>query len=254
MHATRFEYRFRFWIECLIYALGFTAPWTYLPVWNSGLTAQANNEPAWLAISTLLFRQGWLTYNTAVMALLIVALVLTALGAWFRLWGAAYSGTAAALPADGPYRRTRNPLHLGLMLHTIGIAILMPPSGAFVAIVLMCVFEVRLALAEETVLAARFGEGYRAYEKAVPRFLPTPTPLIAPTGVARHWFQAVFGEIYFVGAFLTLAIFGWGFDRTVFRQGLLISLGVAIIARAFVPRTPIPRTEDPPSNAAPTLR
>jgi protein-S-isoprenylcysteine O-methyltransferase Ste14 len=234
MHATRFEYRFRFWIQCLIYALGFTAPWTYLPIWNSGLTAQANNEPAWLAISTLLFRQGWLTYNTAVMALLIVALIFTALGAWFRLWGAAYRSSSDALPADGPYRRTRNPLYLGTMLHTIGIAILMPPSGAVVAIVLMCVFDVRLALAEETLLAARFGQSYRAYEAAVPRFLPTPTPQAAPVGIAPHWLQALLSEIYFLGAFLTLAIFGWGFDRTVFRQGLLISLGVAIIARAFL--------------------
>jgi uncharacterized membrane protein len=55
-------------------------------------------------------------------------------------------------------------------------------------------------------------------------------------GVATHWLQALCSEIYFVGAFLTLAIFGWGFDRTVFRQGLLISLGVAIIARAFLPK------------------
>jgi protein-S-isoprenylcysteine O-methyltransferase Ste14 len=240
MHATRFEYRFRFWIECLIYALGFIAPWTYLPVWNSGLTTQANNEPAWLALSTLLFRQGWLTYNAAVMALLIVALALTALGAWFRLWGAAYSGAGTTLTTDGPYRRTRNPLSLGLMLHTFGIAILMPPSGAVVAIVLMCCFEVRLALAEEALLTVRFGQPYLAYKAAVPRFLPAPAPQVASTGEAPRWVQALLGQIYFVGAFLTLAIFGWGFDRTVFRQGLLISLGVAIVARAFVPKTQEP--------------
>jgi protein-S-isoprenylcysteine O-methyltransferase Ste14 len=239
MQATRYEYRFRFWIQCFIYALGFVAPWTNLPIWDSGLTTQANNEPAWLAISTLLFRQGWLTYSTAVMALLIVALVLTALGAFFRLWGAAYSGPATAMPTDGPYRRTRNPMRLGLMLHTIGIAILMPPSGAIVAIVLMCLFEVRLALAEESSLAAGFGQTYVAYKTAVPRFLPAPTPQIAAAGAGPHWLQALLSEIYFVGAFLTLAIFGWGFDRTVFRQGLLISLGVAIVVRAFVPKTAI---------------
>jgi len=236
MHATRFEYRFRFWIQCVIYALGFLSPWTYLPFWNSGLTTQANNEPAWLAVSTLLFRQGWLTYNTAVMALLIVALVFTALGAWFRLWGAAYSGPAAAMAPGGPYLRTRNPLHLGLMLHTLGIAILMPPSGAVVAIVLMCLFEIRLALAEESLLAARFGQPYLAYKAAVPRFLPAPAPQVASASVAPHWLQALLGQIYFVGAFLTLALFGWGFDRTAFRRGLLISLGVAIIAQAFLPK------------------
>jgi len=236
MQATHFEYRFRFWIQCLIYALGFAAPWTYLPIWDSGLTTQANNEPAWLAISTLLFRQGWLTYNTAVMALLIVALVFTALGTWFRIWGAAYRQHGTVLLADGPYRRTRNPLYLGLMLHTIGIAILMPPSGAIVAIVLMCFFEVHFALAKESLLVARFGQSYLAYKQAVPLLLPAPAPQVVSAGVATHWLQALCSEIYFVGAFLTLAIFGWGFDRTVFRQGLLISLGVAIIARAFLPK------------------
>jgi hypothetical protein len=206
MQATPFEYRFRFWIQCLIYLLGFTAPWTYLPVWTSGLTAQAINEPAWLAISTLLFRQGWLAYNTAVMVLLILALVLTALGAWFRVSGAAYIDV-------GAHHSKRSWLHLGLVLHTIGIAILMPPSGALVAIVLMGLFELRLVLAEES---------------------PALAPQTATAAVTPHWLRALLSQIYFIGAFLTLAIFGWGFDRTVFRQGLLVSLGVAIIVRAFL--------------------
>lgn len=245
MQATRFEYRFRFWIQCLIYALGFTAPWTYLPIWNSGLTTQANNEPAWLAISTLLFRQGWLTYNTAVMALLIVALVFTALGAWFRLWSAAYNQHGTALLPDGPYRRTRHPRYLGMMFHIVGIAILMPPSGAVVAVVLMCFFEVRLALAEDSLFSTRFGQPYVAYEAAVPMLLPAPAPQVPSAGVPPHWVQALLSEIYFVGAFLTLAIFGWGFDRTVFRQGLLISLGVAIVVRAFLPQQSIQTATKP---------
>ena len=253
MKATRLEYRFRFWIDALIYVLGFAAPWTYLAFWNSGsLGAQALNEPAWLEISTLLYRQGWLTYNAAVVALLVAALVFTGLGAWLRLWGTAYAGASSVqasaqshamhaagggLLADGPYRRTRNPLYLGTLLHTIGISVLMPPSGAIFAIVLLWVFQVRLALAEETLLAARFGQPYVDYKNAVPRFLPAPTPQVTSAGFGPRWGQALLGEIYFVGAFLTLAIFGWSFDRTALRQGILISLGVALIARAFVPRT-----------------
>jgi protein-S-isoprenylcysteine O-methyltransferase Ste14 len=252
MKATRFEYRFRFWIHALIYVLGFAAPWTYLAFWNSGsLGAQALNEPAWLEISTLLYRQGWLTYNAAVVALLIAALIFAGLGAWLRLLGTAYvdasivqsnamhaAGAGGGLLADGPYRRTRNPLYLGTLLHTIGISVLMPPSGAIFAIALLWVFQVRLALAEEPFLAARFGQPYLDYKNAVPRFLPAPTPQVASAGLAPRWGQALLGEIYFVGAFLTLAIFGWSFDRTALRRGILISLGVALIARAFVPRTP----------------
>lgn len=248
MGATRFEYRFRFAIHGIIYLLGFFAPWTYLSVWPTGdLSARAMNEPAWLALSTLLFRQGWLTYSGAVLALLIFALVFTGLGAWLRVWGAAYVGSSIvksssmhgeALLADGPYRRTRNPLYLGTLLHTIGISLLMPPSGAIFAVVLLWIFQVRLALAEEPFLTAKFGEAYVAYKNAVPRFLPMPTPQVPSAGIKPHWGQAILGELYFLGAFCTLAAFGWSFDRTALRQGLLISLGLAIVARAFLPRAP----------------
>lgn len=248
MKATRFEYRFRFWIHVLIYLLGFLAPWTYWT--SSNLGTQANAEPLWLELSTLLFRQGWLTYNAAVLALLAAALVFTGLGAWLRVWGAAYMGAdvvqskimlgADRVVADGPYRRTRNPLYLGTLLHTIGIALLMPPTGALFAIPLLWIFQVRLALAEEPFLEARFGQAYLEYKARVPRFLPTPAPQVAAAGHAPRWGQALLGELYFLGAFLTLAVFGWSFDRTVMRQGLLISAGVAIIARAFVSRTVAP--------------
>jgi protein-S-isoprenylcysteine O-methyltransferase Ste14 len=250
MQATRFEYRFRFVLHAVIYLLGFFAPWTYLPFWPTGnLTAQAMNEPAWLALSTLLFRQGWLTYSGAVLALLLFALVFTGLGAWLRVWGAAYVGSSIvksssmhgeALLADGPYRHTRSPLYLGTLLHTIGISLLMPPSGAIFAIVLLWIFQVRLALAEEPFLTAKFGAPYVAYRNAVPRFLPIPTPQVPSAGVKPQWGQAILGELYFLGAFLTLAGFGWSFDRTALRQGLLISLGLAIVARAFLPHANAP--------------
>jgi protein-S-isoprenylcysteine O-methyltransferase Ste14 len=242
MSATRFEYRFRFAIHAVIYMLGFWSPWLFV----NGLASGANiDEPSWLALSTIFFRQGWLTYNGAVIALLVVALVFTALGAWFRVWGAAYVGSGVvqspamhgeAMLADGPYRRTRNPLYLGTLLHTIGISLLMPPSGALLAVVLLWVFQVRLALAEEPFLAARFGQAYLDYKQAVPRFLPAPTPQVAAAGQKPHWLQAVLGELYFILAFLVLAVFGWGFDKTTIRQGILISLGVWLIVRALMPR------------------
>ena len=250
MQATPFEYRHRFAIHALIYILGFFAPWTYLSIWPTGdLSVRAMNEPAWLSISTLLFRQGWLTYSAAVIALLVVALLFTGLGAAFRIWGAAYVGSnivksssmhGETLLADGPYRRTRNPLYLGTLLHTLGISLLMPPSGAIFAIVLLWIFQVRLALAEEPFLTAKFGEPYVAYKHAVPRFLPAPTPQVPSADLKPAWLQSILGELYFLGAFLTLAIFGWSFDRTTLRQGLLVSLGAAIIARAFLPQASKP--------------
>jgi hypothetical protein len=147
--------------------------------------------------------------------------------------------------ADGPYRRTRNPLYLGTLLHTLGVTILMPPSGAVFAVVLLWIFQIRLALAEEPFLAARFGAAYQGYKNAVPRFLPSPKAQIASAGVRPHWVQALLGEIYFVAVFLVLAIFGWSFNAQPLRQGLIVSVGLALVVRAFLPRA----VSDAPSAA-----
>ena len=237
MKASAFEYRFRVAIQAVIYVLGFAAPWLYVSVAPAG---QGIDEPAWLGLSTLLYRQGWLTYSAAVMVLLVLALVFTGLGAWLRTWGRAYDGpgldASGRLAVDGPYRRTRNPLYLGMMLHVLGISLLMPPSGAVLAIVLLWAFQVRLALYEEATLTARLGAPYVAYCAAVPRFLPSPAAQVAAAGGRPHWVRAVLGELYFVLAFVVLAVFGWGFDKTTIRRGMLISLGVWLVALAFLPR------------------
>jgi len=183
MQASRFEYRFRIIIHALIYLLGFTAPWLFIPALAD--VPGFAQKSTWLIAASTLSRQGWLTFSAATIVLLALALLLTALGAFFRIWGAAYVGASIVqsptmhgdrMLADGPYRRTRNPLYLGTLLHTIGIAILMPPSGAVFTIALLWIFEVRLALAEEPFLTARFGQPYLDYKAAVPRFQPPRIP------------------------------------------------------------------------------
>jgi protein-S-isoprenylcysteine O-methyltransferase Ste14 len=243
MKATGFEYRFRFAIHTVIYILGFCAPWIFIPALADvpGFTGSS----IWLVLSSTLSRHGWLSFSAATIVLLVVALLFTALGAFLRIWGSAYVGSSVvqsrtmhgnALLADGPFRHTRNPLYLGTLLHIIGVAILMPPSGAIFAVGLLWIFQVRLALAEEPFLAARFGQPYLDYKAAVPRFLPAPTARIPAAGAPPHWLQAVLGELYFLAAFLVLAVFGWSFNAQTLRQGLVISLGVWLIVRAFLPR------------------
>jgi protein-S-isoprenylcysteine O-methyltransferase Ste14 len=239
MQATRFEYRFRFALHALIYLLGFLSPWLFF-----GNVLNLESRSTWLVMSSWLARMGWLTFPGAVVALMGIALVLTGSAAWLRVWGAAYVGSSVvrsagmhgeAMLADGPYRHTRNPLYLGTILHTIGIALLMPPSGAILAIVLLWALNVRLALAEEPFLRERFGQAYVDYCAKVPRFLPTPSPQVAASGQKPHWGEALLGELYFVGAFLTLAIFGWDFNASPLRRDLLICLGVWLVVRAFLP-------------------
>jgi hypothetical protein len=181
-------------------------------------------------------------------ALLVLCICFMGLGAWFRLWGSAYitasvmksrSMHGEAMLADGPFRRTRNPLYLGTLLHTLGLALLMPPSGAVVAVVLIWVLQVRLALAEEPFLTAQFGQPYLDYVKAVPRFLPSLKPLVPAAGVAPRWVQAFFGEFYFIGAFCVVAVTGWGYNGTLMERGILISLGAWFVILALMPKAKV---------------
>jgi protein-S-isoprenylcysteine O-methyltransferase Ste14 len=243
MKATAFEYRFRFAIHGLLFALAFYPPWLLIP--SLGWTAKST----WLVIATTVGRQDWLPFTTTSFILLGYILLFTGLGAWLRIWGSAYVGASVVqsgamhgqtMLADGPFRHTRNPLYLGTLLHTLGIAMLMPPSGAVFLIATIWIFQYRLALAEEPFLAARFGEPYRNYRARVPRFLPMLEPQVPAAGARPHWLLAILGEIYFPGAFLTLAIFGTGFNPTPIRQGILISLGLWLVVIALIPR---PKTE-----------
>jgi hypothetical protein len=112
----------------------------------------------------------------------------------------------------------------------------MPPSGAIFCVALIWVLQVRLALAEEPFLTERFGEAYVEYRKAVPRFLPAPTPQVPAAGKPAHWLQGFFGEIYMVGVVITYVIFGWNFNATTMIRGVLISLGAWLIVKALLPR------------------
>src|SRR5579875_1444564 len=241
MGASSVEYRFRYVLHVLIFLVGF---WAFWEPWL-GLTTKSS----WLILSADMARAGWLGFRAATSLLLVVAIVFVALGAWLRVWGSAYVGAAVvvapgmhgqALLADGPYRRSRNPLYLGTLLHTVGLALLMPPAGAVFAIAAIWVLQVRLAIAEEPFLAGRFGEAYRAYAARVPRFLPSPKPLVPAAGQRPHWVQALLGESYMVGAVITLAGFGWDFNALPLLKGILISLGASLVLRAFLPRVKEP--------------
>jgi protein-S-isoprenylcysteine O-methyltransferase Ste14 len=245
MKATSLEYRFRFFIHGLLFAVAFAVPFAVTPTWPGTAVVPYMTKSSWLILSTSIARTQWLPFTSVSFVLLAVILVLLAVAAWLRIWGSAYVGASIVqsgslhgetLLADGPYRHTRNPLYLGTILHTIAISMLVPPVGVLILVPLIWVFQFRLAFAEESFLAARFGQPYQAYKAAVPRFLPMPKPQVPASGARPHWLVAFAGEIYFVGAFITLAIYGYAFNPTPIRQGLLISLGVWLVALALLPR------------------
>ena len=72
----------------------------------------------------------------------------------------------------GPYRYTRNPMYLGMLLLYLGVALLTRLTWALLLAPLVVVVVNRIVIArEEAYLTRRFGEEYGAYRRSVRRWL-----------------------------------------------------------------------------------
>jgi protein-S-isoprenylcysteine O-methyltransferase Ste14 len=253
MEATAFEYRHRYMIHGLIYTLCFAAPWSPLlpgifhgPVWGF-----VENRSVWFGLANAASKPLYQHFSFDWDAILVVMITLAVAGAALRTWGASYLGATTVqrggmvgdrVIAEGPFRFVRNPLYLGTVLHTVALAFLMRPEAAVLCILLITLLQVRLVGREEPYLLERMGAPYAAYMAAVPRFLPSLKAHGAASEAHPNWMQGILSEIYMIGCALTLATVGWsrgfGWESSVVRvmQGLLISLGISVIARAFIPK------------------
>lgn len=86
------------------------------------------------------------------------------------------SGLYAAVPStlitDGPFRVSRNPLYLGMVLFPLGIALLLGSLSALVLVALEWIVINFLGIPfEEKVLEDQFGDSYVAYKRRVRRWL-----------------------------------------------------------------------------------
>jgi protein-S-isoprenylcysteine O-methyltransferase Ste14 len=238
MKATALEFRFRFLIHAAIYLLGFTSPW------NRWLHLDSIRTWQWVAAWPS--RSGWLSFQSATVAVLIFGILCALIAASLRTWAAAYLNSSIVqdafmqgdqVVAAGPYRFLRNPLYVGTFIHTFALALLMPPSGALVCIVLTGLFELRLIAGEEAFLTARLGEPYVAYRAKVPALFPALTPRVPASPTQPQWPQAFLGELYMWGVVIAFAALGWRYNSFLIIQGVVVSLGISLIARAFIPKT-----------------
>jgi hypothetical protein len=142
----------------------------------------------------------------------------------------------AGIVADGPYRHFRNPLYVGTFLHTIGLSLLMPVSGAVFAIAAIGVEQARLIGGEEAFLEGRLGERYLAYKRLVPSVWPALRARVPGSGARAAWGMAVVGEIYMWGVAVAFASVGMRYNAMLVTQGVVVAFGVSMVARAFVPR------------------
>ncbi|MGC2621063.1 MAG: isoprenylcysteine carboxylmethyltransferase family protein [Acidobacteriaceae bacterium] len=245
MQASNFEFRFRVWILAALYCLGFTAPWlaTRARFGTSGSTA-------WIALSANLTRLNWLPLEQASLIVTWLAIVCAFAGAAVRVWGTAYLGSSIVqsgsmhagqggqVMAAGPYRHVRNPLYIGSVLFALSVAILMPPSGALVFIVLTVIFYFRLILGEEAFLANQLGAAYLDYRQRVPRLLPSVRPRIPAPPVRPQILQSLLSEILPIGYALCLAVLAWRYEPGILEQSVLVCFGLSLIAHALLPKAP----------------
>lgn len=109
-----------------------------------------------------------------------LALIAAALG--LALWGERTfkrAGThvnpqrpALALVEDGPYRFTRNPMYLGMVLFLVGLGFAFALDWALpLAVALWAALHFGVVLREEAYLAAKFGDPYRVFIGRTRRWL-----------------------------------------------------------------------------------
>jgi protein-S-isoprenylcysteine O-methyltransferase Ste14 len=238
MKASRFEFRFRAWIYLIVYFLGFYAPW-------DRLLHLDRNRTAWLWLASQLAGLHWLGFTAATVAVLIAGILCAIVAASLRTWATAYMDISVVkdlslhgdhVVAAGPYRYLRNPLYLGTFIHTLALALLMPVSGAVFVIIFVGLFSLRLVTIEEAFLTEQLGEPYLAYRAKVPSLFPALSPQVSALPIQPKWASALLGELYYWGVAISFLALGWRYNSLLIIQGVIVSLGVSFIVRAFIPR------------------
>ena len=127
------------------------------------------------------------------------------------------------LATNGPYSVVRNPLYVGNFLGLIGFgfAVEQPLLAAALGLI-FALFYPSVVANEEARLAALFGERYRAYCAAVPRWIPdwsryTEAPAV--TVSPAHMRKAILDAMWFLWAFAL-----WEFIEELHKANLLPTL------------------------------
>ncbi|HET9086211.1 MAG TPA: hypothetical protein VFN53_01680 [Acidobacteriaceae bacterium] len=197
MKSSILFFRFRYWLLALIALVGFWSPWERVRGAHPGTT--------WLFLAGALARYRILPIAYSSTAVMGAAILFAVLGAILRTWLAVSRGWPIG-------NRTRE---LGLWLHILALSILMPPGGALL-----------------TVSLATVGAGLaiRSARRDRLEVADPGQPVARATG---WWLSAILREIYFWGVALTYAVFAGRYNVTVLEQGVIVSLGLAVIVKGI---------------------
>ena len=190
--AAPFEFHHRFWIFVGIFFLAF-------------ICYAFDRATCVIFLAEKLAHGDPRLIDTWVRILFLVSAALVFLGGAIRAWGTSYLRAevmhdkrvrSERLVADGPFRYVRNPLYLGNVIAGAGIGMLASRTGFLVLVFALLIFCLRLISHEEKELSATHGESYRAYCKAVPRFVPSLWPRVPSAGNPPHWLDGFLGEAW----------------------------------------------------------
>jgi protein-S-isoprenylcysteine O-methyltransferase Ste14 len=155
--------------------------------WNAGTPAKSDRRARWgillEVVGYSLLWQGpfWAQRPSSLrIGLSIAMLVMAALLSWTstRALGRHLRFDAALsvdhrLVRSGPYRVVRHPVYASMLCLLLGTGFMVSGPWWFVAGVLAFVVgtEIRVRV-EDGLLAARFGEEFREYQRSVPAYIP----------------------------------------------------------------------------------
>ncbi len=187
MRATQWEFRHRTWLFLAIFSIGLAFYW-FDPHNSGDLIA------GWLRERFAILHLN--RQQSVVRGIFLMAALVVGIGAMIRTWAGAYIRAnvlqdsqvrTEKLVADGPFRYTRNPLYLGILIGVFGAGVMCSPVGWAVQVGLAIVLVYRLILREEGELLNTHRESFLAYCRAVRRLLPTIRPRVSASGARPHW-------------------------------------------------------------------
>jgi protein-S-isoprenylcysteine O-methyltransferase Ste14 len=72
----------------------------------------------------------------------------------------------------GPYKYTRNPIYIGMVILYVGLAIVLTSAWMLLLLIpVLLILQRGVVEREEAYLKAKFGDAYRAFQARVPRWL-----------------------------------------------------------------------------------
>lgn len=177
-------------VFALVFAIGFFGGWAV------SFATLGRYEPAFVTVGSHLGMAG--TAIAACMALIVIAMAL-------RVWGSSYLSALTvwdeavhtdALVIAGPFRFVRHPLYLGNVLLAIGFGAMAPLFGWIFIVVADAIFIRSLIVFEDAQLAARYGDEFQAYQRAVPAMFPRPIPVASRQAVRPSLKQGLSAESF----------------------------------------------------------